>query len=173
MKKLVLFLILLANLSFAGINATFGSSPSRGILSIGYVFPNEQISVNVHVPFYDSDYDFVGGIGVSYHFFGKTGPYAFHSSEWINGTISGFSYTINRNKTSDIRETSRDINYWRLVFGFGYQHMFTTHVGAYFEAGFEFFAGNGGYYTHFDADKATLDNDEIRLPAGFGLVISF
>ena len=165
--------MLLTNLCFAGINATLGSSPSRGILSIGYSFSNDHISVNAHLPFYDSDYDFVGGIGVGYHFFGKTGPYAFHSSEWINGTISDFSYTTNGNKTSNIRETSRDINYWRLVFGFGYQHMITTYIGAYFEAGFEFYAGNGSYNTLFDVDKATLDNDEIRLPAGFGLVFSF
>lgn len=173
MKKIFIFLILLVNISFAGINASLGTSPSRGILSIGYSFFNEHISSNIHIPFYDSDYDFVGGIGIAYHFLGKTGPYAFHSSEWINGTFNSIGYSTSDKKSSPLKEIERNINYWRLIFGFGYQHMFTSHFGAFFEAGFEFFAGNGGYYTYFDIDEATLDNDKLSFPAGFGLTFSF
>lgn len=173
MKKSLMFLILFANMSFANINASLGSSPSKGLLSIGYTFLEDHFSTNIHLPFYNSDYDFVGGMGISYHFLGKTGPYAFHSSEWINGTFNSFSYSITDGKTSPLKEIERNINYWRLIFGFGYQHMLSSHFGAFFEAGFEFYAGNGGYYTNFDIDKATLDNDKICFPAGFGVTFSF
>lgn len=173
MKQLIIFLILLVNMSFAGINASLGFGPSKGLLSIGYAFSDNHISANIHLPFYDSDYDFVGGIGISYHFLGKTGPYAFHSSEWINGTFNSFGYSIKDGISSTPKEIERNINYWRLIFGFGYQYMFTSHIGAFFEAGFEFYAGNGGYYTNFDIDYATLDNDKLCFPAGFGITFSF
>ncbi|MCF0223893.1 MAG: hypothetical protein HUK20_06455 [Fibrobacter sp.] len=167
--------MLFINMSFASIDASLGAGPSRGMLSFGYSFYGDRVSTNIHFPFYDSDYDFIGGVGVGYHFFGKTGPYAFHTSEWINGTIQGFSCTYDKDGVtiSELVETSKDINYWRLIFGMGYQHMFTTYFGAYFEVGFEFYAGDGSYYTHFDRDMATLDNEELVFPIGFGLAFSF
>ena len=61
------------------------------MISTEYTFLNEHLSTNVHIAQYDSDYDFMGGIGITYRFQGLTGPYAFHSSEWINGTINQIS----------------------------------------------------------------------------------
>ncbi|SHH85752.1 Outer membrane protein beta-barrel domain-containing protein [Fibrobacter sp. UWH9] len=174
MKKVItLSFILLTSLSFASVDINLGFSPYRGLFGIGYTFANSHFSTNVHIPFYNSDYDFVGGVGVGYHIFGKTGPYIYHASDWINGEFLGFKYSFKEKETSTVIENNRSINYWQLTFGLGYQYMFTDHFGAYFEAGFQFYAGDGGYYTHFDADEATLDNEKTSFPAGFGASFSF
>jgi hypothetical protein len=49
--------------------------------------------------------------------------------------------------------------------------MFNEHLGMFFETGFEFYAGDGGYYTYLDMDDGGLSNDEIALPFSFGLVV--
>ena len=173
MKKILLILCILAGASFAQISVSLGFGQSQGIVGVGYTMLDGHLSANVHLAAYNSDYDFMGGIGVAYRFAGLTGPYVFHSSEWITGEIVGFSVTNVGTEDAEYTEHRRDINYWRLVFGLGYQHMFFKHFGAYFEMGFEFYAGNGGYYTHFGADYGTLDNDQFVFPAGIGIVFEF
>lgn len=173
MKKVLLILCFLAGASFAQIGVSLGVGPSQGMIGVGYTMLDGHLSANVHLATYNSDYDFMGGIGIAYRFTGLTGPYAFHSSEWITGEMNGFTITNVGLENSELIEHTRDINYWRLVFGLGYQHMLLNHFGAYFEMGFEFYAGNGGYYTHFDAEYGTLDNDKLFFPVGLGLVVEF
>lgn len=143
------------------------------MISTEYTFLNEHLSTNVHIAQYDSDYDFMGGIGIAYRFQGLTGPYAFHSSEWINGTINQISTRYVDNQFVGFNEDEKDINYWRLILGLGYQHMFFKHFGMYFEMGFEFYAGNGRYYINFDQKDGCLNNDELNFPAGLGLSVEF
>lgn len=173
MKKILLILCILAGASFAQVGVSLGHGPSQGMVGVGYTMLDGHLSANVHLASYNSDYDFMGGIGIAYRFTGLTGPYVFHSSEWITGEMEGFTITNVDTEDAELIEHKRDINYWRLVFGLGYQHMFFKHFGAYFEMGFEFYAGNGGYYTHFDVDNGTLDNEEFVLPAGIGIVFEF
>lgn len=173
MKKVFLILCLFVGASFAQIGVSLGFGPSQGMVGVGYTMLGGHLSANVHLAAYNSDYDFMGGIGIAYRFTGLTGPYVYHSSEWITGEMNGFTITDVGSENSELIEHTRDINYWRLVFGLGYQHMFLNHFGAYFEMGFEFYAGNGGYYTHFDAEYGTLDNDKPVFPVGIGLVVEF
>lgn len=174
-EKTILLFVLLSSIAFAKTSISLGGGPYHELLSIEQTFQTIPLSVNIHIPSYDSEYDFWGGIGVAYYFNGDTGPYAFHSSEWIHASDWNRISTIyDRNGGfAGFKNKSVEINYWQLVFGVGYQHMFYKHFGAYFELGYEFYAGNGGYYTHFDRDHATLDNEELVFPAGFGLKFSF
>jgi hypothetical protein len=41
------------------------------------------------------------------------------------------------------------------------------------EAGFEFFAGEGDFYTYLDMDDGGLSNDNICFPIGIGLTVQF
>lgn len=173
MKKIILALCLFAGIALAQPAISIGFGPYHGMVSAEYTMLDEHLSANFHIPWYDSDYDFVGGIGVAYRFKGLTGPYVFHTSEWINGTFNGFKIIYEDGEFTDIENTKRDINYWRLIFGFGYQHMFAKHFGAYFEMGFEFYAGNGSYFTHCDFVAGTLDNDHLVFPAGLGILVEF
>lgn len=173
MKKILLTLCILAGVSFAQVSVTLGLGPSQGMIGVGHAILDGHLSANVHLASYNSDYDFMGGIGIAYRFTGLTGPYVFHSSEWITGEIVGFTVTNVGTEDAELIEHRRDINYWRLVFGLGYQHMFFKHFGAYFEMGFEFYAGNGGYYTNFGVEYGTLDNDKLFFPAGLGFVVEF
>lgn len=173
MKKVLLILCFLAGTSFAQVGISLGLGPSQGMIGVGYTILDGHLSANVHLASYNSDYDFMGGIGIAYRFSGLTGPYAFHSSEWITGEIVGFTVKNVGSEDAEFIEHRREINYWRLVFGLGYQYMFVRHFGAYFEMGFEFYAGNGGYYTNFGVDYGTLDNDRLFFPIGFGVVGEF
>ena len=163
MKKIILFLSLLACASFAqtGIYASFGNA-YHGLVGVEQTFMNEHLSANLHWLGYDSDYDFMGGIGVAYRFNGLTGPYIFHASEWLTGRV----FDSYRNKDDRF-------NYWRLVFGFGLQHMFTKNLGVFMETGFEFYAGEGDYYTYLDMDDGGLSNDNICFPVAIGVKVEF
>ena len=163
MKKIILILAFLTCASFAqtGIYASLGNA-YHGLVGVEQTFLNEHLSANLHWLGYDSDYDFMGGIGVAYRFNGLTGPYVFHSSEWLTGK-----------KNDPYWDHSERFNYWRLVFGFGLQHMFTKNLGVFMEVGFEFFAGEGGYYTYLDMDDGGLSNDSVCLPLGIGLTVAF
>lgn len=173
MKKIILTLCLFTGIALAQPGLSLGFGPYHGMVSAEYTMLDEHLSANFHIPWYDSDYDFVGGIGVAYRFKGLTGPYVFHTSEWVNGTFKGFKVTFVNDVPTNYEEIIKDINYWRLVFGLGYQHMFATHFGAYFEMGFEFYAGNGSYFTHCDFEWGTLDNEQLVFPAGLGILVEF
>lgn len=159
MKKFLLSIFLLSFPLFASTSIGLGFGPYHGLIGIERSFVNDKLSLNVHIPNYDSDYGFLGGVGVAYHFTGITGTYVYHSSEWIHS--DGFSFE------------KEEINYWSLAFGFGYQHCFFEHLCAYFEMGFAFYAGNGGYYTNFKQSNGTLDDDELSFPSGLGAKFVF
>ena len=143
-------------------------SPSRGIVSLEYIFAQEIFNVNVHFTDYNSH---LLQIGVSAIYFPMSMRYfyAFLTSDWFKGKYDR-ERQISKGKYEDYKE---NINYWRVVAGIGGEFLFMEHFGAYIEAGFEFFAGNGGYYTHLDKDHGTLDNDKIILPWGAGLLFPF
>ena len=90
------------------------------MVGVEYTMVNEHLSTNVHMMTFNSDYDFMGGIGVAYRFKGLTGPFAFHSSEWISGEMESFEIKYKDGDSSELIEHKRNINYWRLVFGLGY-----------------------------------------------------
>ncbi|MBQ2559157.1 MAG: hypothetical protein II565_00965 [Fibrobacter sp.] len=163
MKKIILFLFFCASIGFAqtGIFVSLGRA-YHGLVGVEQTFLNQHLSANLHWLGYDSDYDFMGGLGVAYRFNGLTGPYVFHTSEWLTGRV----FNSDRDKYDRF-------NYWRLVFGFGLQHMFTKNLGVFFETGFEFYAGEGGYYTYLDMDDGGLSKDAICLPMAFGLTVQF
>ena len=169
MKKIALAIALLACLSFAqtGIFAGLGRG-YHGLVGVEQSFLNGHLSANAHWLGYDSDYDFMGGLGVAYRFNGPTGPYVFHASEFLTGRTNDHLY----HEELDGVKWDR-FYYWRLVFGFGLQHMFNEHLGLFFETGFEFFAGDGSYYTHLDMDDGGLSNDEITFPMVVGFVVQF
>ena len=170
MKKLILLLCFLGSFCFAqktGIFAGLGSA-YHGLVGVEESFLNDHLSVNAHWLGYDSDYDFMGGIGIAYRFNGLTGPYVFHSSEWLTGRTNDHIY---HEELGGVKEER--FNYWRLVFGFGLQHMFTKNLGVFLEVGFQFFAGEGGYYTYLDMDDGGLSNKEIVFPAAVGVIVQF
>lgn len=149
--------------------ATLGMrSPSRGIVSLEYIFAQEIFNVNVHFTDYNSH---LLQIGVSAIYFPMSMRYfyMFLTSDWFKGKYDR-ERRISGNRYEDYEE---DVNYWRVVAGIGGEFLFMEHFGAYLEAGFEFFAGNGSYYTHLNKDYGTLDSDKIVLPWGVGLLFPF
>ena len=167
MKKITLIICLLACISFAQTSIFAGLGQAyHGLVGVEQTFLNGHLSANAHWLGYDSDYDFMGGAGVAYRFNGLTGPYVFHSSEFLTGRTNDHIYHEDLGGVKEER-----FYYWRLVFGFGLQHMFNEHLGMFFETGFEFYAGDGGYYTYLDMDDGGLSKDKIALPFAFGLVV--
>ena len=149
--------------------ATLGMrSPSRGIVSLEYIFAQEIFNVNVH--FTDCNSHLLQ-IGVSAIYFPMSMRYfyMFLTSDWFKGKYDRERRTSG-NRYEDYEE---DVNYWRVVAGIGGEFLFMEHFGAYLEAGFEFFAGNGSYYTHLNKKYGTLDSDKIVLPWGAGLLFPF
>ncbi|MCQ2122954.1 MAG: hypothetical protein MJZ25_02090 [Fibrobacter sp.] len=173
MKKLIVMMLMFVCVAFSETALNFGFGPYHGMLGLEQTFLENKYSVNIHLANYDSDYDFLAGVGVAYHFEGLNGPYVFHSSEWIRGEKNLSTYTYKDGIEKLVSENIIDINYWRLVFGFGYQHRFYRHLSAYFEMGFEFYAGNGSYFLEFNQGRGTLDNDALGFPCGFGLSLIF
>jgi hypothetical protein len=171
MKKILFLLTFLASISFAesgtGIFASIGGG-YHGLIGVEQTFLNEKVSANIHWLGYDSDYDFMGGIGIAYRFNGLTGPYVFHASELLTGRVNDHIYHEDLGGVKEER-----FFYWRLVFGFGLQHMFTKNLGVFFDIGFQFYAGDGGYYTYLDMDDGGLSNKEICLPMSFGITVQF
>ena len=102
MKKIILALCLFAGIALAQPAISIGFGPYHGMVSAEYTVLNEHLSANFHIPWYDSDYDFVGGIGIAYRFKGLTGPYVFHTSEWINGTFSIIYISFSKEKFNKI-----------------------------------------------------------------------
>ena len=143
-------------------------SPSRGIVSLEYIFAQEIFNVNVHFTDYNSHLLQIG-VSAIYYPMSMRYFYTFLTSDWFKG-----KYDRERHKSGgQYEEYTENVNYWRVVAGIGTEFLFLEHFGAYLEAGFEFFAGNGSYYTHLNKDYGTLDNDNIKLPYGFGLLFPF
>ena len=149
--------------------ATAGlKSPSRGMFSFEYVVSQEIFNVGIHF----SDYtDEVVQFGVSaiYYPMEVRYFYTFLTSDWVHGT-----YERDRDIGAGVyKEFEETENYWRVVIGIGTEALFLTHFGLYAEVGFEFFAGEGGYYTHLNKEYGRLDNDNFEIPYGIGIMIPF
>ena len=149
--------------------ATAGlQSPSRGLVSLEYVVAQEIFNVGVHFTDYTEEL-FQVGISLIYYPMDSRYFYMFLTSDWIHG-----EYDRDRDIGAGVyKEYTETVNYWRVVLGIGAEVLFMTHFGAYVEGGFEFFAGDGSYYTHLNRDYGKLDNSKIVLPLGIGVTFPF
>ncbi len=149
--------------------ATAGiKSPSRGIVSLEYVVAQEIFNVGVHFTDYTEDI-FQVGISLIYYPMESRYFYTFLTSDWVHG-----EYDRDRNIGAGVyKEYTETVNYWRVVLGIGAEVLFVKHFGAYVEAGFEFFAGDGSYYTNLNKEYGYLDNNKVVLPLGIGLTFPF
>jgi hypothetical protein len=169
MKNIFLFLFFSTSFSLASnwnINASVISSPSKGIIGIERYFIDNHFSLATNFMYFSDEYlEF--GLDTKWHILGFNGFYLFHTSSWIHGSGS-----IWDKKKSDWIDRSEN-NYWRLIFGLGIQYAFFKHFGIYGDAGYEFYAGNGGYYSYFDGEWGKLNNDKIKFPISIGLMFPF
>jgi hypothetical protein len=149
--------------------ATAGlQSPSRGLVSLEYVVAQEIFNVGVHFTDYTEEL-FQVGISLIYYPMDSRYFYMFLTSDWIHG-----EYDRDRDIGAGVyKEYTETVNFWRVVLGIGAEVLFMKHFGAYVEGGFEFFAGDGSYYTHLNRDYGKLDNSKIVLPLGIGVTFPF
>lgn len=142
-------------------------SPSRGMVSLEYIVAQEIFNIGLHFTDYGDEY-FQFGASAIYYPMETRYFYTFLTSDWFHG-----SYKKERSVGVDYEDYTETVNYWRVVVGIGGEALFMEHFGAYIEAGFEFFAGNGGYYLHCGKKSGTLNNDKVKLPYGVGLLFPF
>lgn len=149
--------------------ATAGwQSPSRGMISLEYIVIPEMLNVGIHFSDYNSDL-FQIGAAIQYYPMEMRYFYMFFGSDWIHG-----EYERERDIGKRVfEEYDESVNYWRVVVGIGGEALFMEHFGAYIEAGFEFFAGDGGYYLHLNKKHGHLTNDSFKLPYGVGVLFPF
>lgn len=143
-------------------------SPSRGIASAEYIVAMELLNVGIHFTDANSDM-FQFGAALQYYPMEMRYFYMFLGSDWVHGEYER-ERDLGRGEYEDYDET---INFWRVVVGIGGEALFLEHFGMYVELGFEFFAGNGGYYLHMSKKHGTLTNDTFTLPYGIGVLIPF
>lgn len=149
--------------------ATVGlHSPSRGIVSLEYIVVPEMLNVGIHFTDYNSDFFQVGG-AIQFFPMEMRYFYMFLGSDWIHGEYER-ERDIGKKVFEEYEET---VNYWRVVVGIGGEALFLEHFGMYLEFGFEFFAGDGGYYLHLNKTHGHLTNDTFKLPYGIGLLFPF
>lgn len=171
MKRILALVALCAAMSFATTSIGVGVGSSQGGIGVEQTFKEDHIGVNAHLSGigFSGSLDYLElGLGLAYRFTGLTGPYVFHTSNWLHK-----EYEDQIDNGSKLSLKSRNVNYWSLVFGVGYQHMFFKHFGGYFEVGSGFYAGEGSYYMHFDEKTGHLNNDGLEIRSGFGLKFSF
>ena len=138
------------------------------LVQFEYVVAQEIFNVGVHFTDYTEDI-FQVGISLIYYPMESRYFYTFLTSDWIHG-----EYDRERDiGTGVYKEYTETVNYWRVVLGIGAEVLFVKHFGAYVEAGFEFFAGDGSYYTNLNKEYGYLDNNKIVLPLGIGLTFPF
>ena len=143
-------------------------SPSRGLVSLEYVVAQEIFNVGVHFTDYTVEI-FQAGISLIYYPMESRYFYMFLTSDWIHG-----EYDRDRDIGAGVyKEYTEKVNYWRVVLGIGAEVLFMKHFGAYVEGGFEFYAGDGSYYTHLNKDQGKLDNNKVVLPLGIGVTFPF
>ena len=143
-------------------------SPSRGLVSLEYVVSQEIFNVGVHFTDYTAEI-IQAGVSLIYYPMEVRYFYMFLTSDWIHG-----EYDRDRDIGAGVyKEYTETVNYWRVVLGVGAEALFMKHFGAYVEVGFEFFAGDGSYYTHLNTDYGNLDNNKIVLPIGAGVTFPF
>lgn len=143
-------------------------SPSRGLVSLEYVVAQEIFNVGVHFTDYTVEI-FQAGISLIYYPMEARYFYMFLTSDWVHG-----EYDRDRDIGAGVYKLyTETVNYWRVVLGIGAEVLFMKHFGAYVEGGFEFFAGDGSYYTHLNRDYGKLDNSKIVLPLGIGITVPF
>ncbi len=171
MKKILFFLFFSAVSAFASdLTVSVGvASPSRGILGVEYGIVKNELNAGIQFKNFNSSYT-EQGMSLLYFPMANSFIYLFHASSWIHGK---FDYDGSRNAKGQITTETKTRNYWRVVFGAGIQKAFFRHLGAYAEFGWEFYAGNGGYYLNLERDSGRLDNESIAFPIGFGLIIPF
>lgn len=143
-------------------------SPSRGIVSLEYILIPEYLNIGVHFADYNSDFFQVGG-AIQFFPMEMRYFYMFLASDWIHG-----EYDRERTKDKwDYEEYTETLNYMRVVVGIGGEALFLEHFGMYLEFGFEFFAGEGDYYLHFNKSHGHLTNEDFKLPYGIGVFFPF
>ena len=149
--------------------ATAGiQSPSRGLVSLEYVVSQEIFNVGVHFTDYTAEI-IQAGVSLIYYPMEVRYFYMFLTSDWIHG-----EYDRDRDIGAGVyKEYTETVNYGRVVLGIGAEVLFVKHFGAYVEAGFEFFAGDGSYYTNLNKEYGYLDNNKIVLPLGIGVTFPF
>lgn len=143
-------------------------SPSRGIISLEYIVIPEMLNVGVHFTDYNSDL-FQFGAAIQFFPMEMRYFYMFLGSDWVHG-----EYERERDIGKKVyEEYDETVNYWRVVVGIGGEALFMEHFGMYLEFGFEFFAGDGGYYLHLNKKHGHLTNDSFKLPYGIGVIFPF
>lgn len=143
-------------------------SPSRGMVSFEYIWIPDILNVGVHFTDYNSEV-IQTGIALQYYPMEMRYFYLFLGSDWIHG-----EYERERDIGKKVyKEYDESLNYWRVVVGIGGEALFMDHLGIYIEAGFEFFAGEGGYYLHMNKKYGYLTNDTFKLPFGIGVLFPF
>ncbi len=142
-------------------------SPSRGMVSFEYIVAQEIFNIGAHFTDYGDDY-FLFGASAIYYPMEVRYFYTFLTSEWFHG-----EYEKERRVNGKYEDYNETANFMRVIVGIGGEALFMEHFGVYVEAGFEFFAGNGGYYLHCGRKNGNLDNDSFKLPYGFGLLFPF
>ncbi|MGL1903752.1 MAG: hypothetical protein OCC49_16565 [Fibrobacterales bacterium] len=162
MNKLYFILILVfSNVHASDFSINLGtSSPSKGMIGFEYYFLNKTLSSSLYFGSYENEYGSLG-VSVTYHPFVFNGPYAFHSWQWVagHGTVNGIDLSHN--------------NYWRIIYGVGYQYAFFSHFGVYAEVGIDSYVGKEGYFLGFDKDTGELNNNFYLFPIGLGIMFPF
>lgn len=143
-------------------------SPSRGMVSLEYIVSKDLLNVGIHFTDVNSKL-FQIGAALQYYPMEMRYFYMFLSSDWVHGEYER-ERDIGRRVFEEYDET---VNYWRVVVGIGGEALFLEHFGAYIEVGFEFFAGEGGYYLHLNKEHGHLSNNSFKLPYGIGLLFPF
>ncbi|MCQ2120517.1 MAG: hypothetical protein MJY78_01640 [Fibrobacter sp.] len=143
-------------------------SPSRGIVSLEYIVFQEELNVGVHFTDYTDELLQIGA-SVQYYPMAMRYFYFFLTADWMHGEYE----RERRNSRGNYEDYDESVNYWRTVVGIGGEVLFMAHMGLYIEAGFEFYAGEGGYYLHMNKNSGYLDSDDFKIPYGAGLLFPF
>lgn len=143
-------------------------SPSRGIVSLEYIVFQEELNVGIHFTDYTDELLQIGA-SVQYYPMAMRYFYFFLTADWMHGEYE----RERRNSRGNYEDYDESVNYWRTVVGIGGEVLFMAHMGLYIEAGFEFYAGEGGYYLHMNKNSGYLDSDDFKIPYGAGLLFPF
>ncbi|MDR1812556.1 MAG: hypothetical protein LBQ87_07000 [Candidatus Fibromonas sp.] len=158
MKRL-LFVLLLSSAAFSetAVEISMGlSSPNKGL--VGARYASMPWSYGFIWGSFSNYSDF--GLAASYHLFGYSGPYIFHSHHWLNS------------------DKGPAKNTWEIDTGAGYQFVFRDIFLVYAELGIPFFIGNGRVYRHYESGRPynkAADGDIIlvSLRTGIGIGATF
>ena len=143
-------------------------SPSRGMVSFEYFVIPDILNLGIHFTDYNDEI-FQMGLTMQYYPMELRYFYMFFSNDWITGKYERERKT----ESGKYREYDERENFWRVAVGIGTEIFIMEHFGFYLECGFEFFAGDGSYFLHLNKKYGELDNDNIKIPYGFGFLFPF